>query len=70
MLLHTELLILTYPVTLMAQQSYVATLALLVDFYSVFLDIDDVVVGVFSLSEDCQSLQAVCLLHHHHLVAS
>lgn len=42
--------------------------ALLVDFYSVFLDVDNIVVGIFSLSEDCQGLQAVCLLHHHHLV--
>lgn len=43
-------------------------LALLVYFNSVFLDIDNIVVSVFSLSEDCQSLQAMCVLHHHHLV--
>lgn len=54
----------------MDQLYYVEILAVLVDFYSVFLDINDVVVSVFSLSEDCQSLQAVCVLHHHQLVSS
>lgn len=43
---------------------------MLIDFYSMFLDVDDIVVSVFSLSEDCQGLQAVSVLHHHHLVAS
>ncbi|TNN79997.1 hypothetical protein EYF80_009815 [Liparis tanakae] len=31
---------------------------------------DDIVVSVISLSEDRQSLQAVCVLHHHHLVTA
>lgn len=46
------------------------SLASLVYFYCVFLDVDDIVVSVISVSEDCQSLQAVCVLHHHHLVTT
>lgn len=60
----------TDPLILTDKQVYVELLALLVDFYSVFLDINNIVVSVISLSKDCQSLQAMPLLHHHHLVTS
>lgn len=42
----------------------------LVDFNCVLLDIDNVVVSVFPLSEDSQSFQSMCVLNHHHLVTS
>lgn len=42
----------------------------LVDFNSVLLNIDNVVVSVIPLSEDSQSFQPVSVLHHHHLVTS